>query len=60
VRRSRRRLLPREFSFAMPAWTFEAGMVPWRHLVGLFRQASPVSFTVQDVRLPIYRREALP
>jgi hypothetical protein len=44
----------------MPAWTFEAGMVPWRHLVGLFRQASPVSFTVQDVRLPIYRREALP
>jgi hypothetical protein len=53
-------LLANEFSFATPAWTFGAGVTPWWLLAGLFWEASPVSFTVQDTLLLIYRREALP
>ena len=45
---------------ATPDWTFGASVVPWWHLVGLFWQASPVSFTVRDTLVRIYRREALP
>ena len=47
-------------SLAKPAWTFGAGVVPWRHLVGLFWHTPTVSFTVRDTMLLIDRHEALP
>lgn len=50
----------KEFSFATPAWTFGASVVPWWLLVGPIWEASPVSFIFRDTLLLIYRREALP
>jgi hypothetical protein len=45
---------------ATPAWTFGASVVPWWLSVGLFWEASPVTFTVRDTMSLIYCREASP